>query len=129
MSVEWQPIRRGAPDVRGEAGPQRLLVYVPLSAEPPYEWRDHFIGLWTEQRNPDDDWPLPRVIGSTIEIQPLDDQLVAWIGLVDERISNANEEYQRHVIPGIQRQEARARDAERKREERLDAARQAVKDL
>lgn len=130
MTATWEPIRRtGHPEVRGEASPRRLLVYVPLSDTPPPEWRDHFVYQYAKIHDPDDEWRLPEIAGAAIIIRPLDPDLADWIRIVDERIEKANAYYKDSVIPDQERREAAARQSERMQQGRLDAAKRTAEEL
>ena len=123
MAEDWTPISRvGHPDVKSLTANGRAEVHVQLSAVPPREWAEHFVGLYTGflVRSPDDDWPLPEVRGVNVVIWPLRGELESWISTMAGRIDQANDYYQHTVLPEKERRTTAKDETNRQAEEELE---------
>jgi hypothetical protein len=132
VATGWEPIRReGHPDPVELASGERVRVVVRLSEAPPPEWAAHFLALYSDfmKRSPDDDWPMPQVIGTGIVSWPQENDLTRWIQLMDERIDQTNKDYQTKELPEKERREAEADEAAQKRKERLERLRREAEEL
>lgn len=117
--MTWEPITRTVQTVEGvdPDASGRLRISITLSAQPPKEWVrffEHPVGVEMSLT-----MTPPRLSGSRVYIRPPDDQVVAYISHVDERIRAANSRYEVEALPkdeaDAERAGADAAEAERRR--------------
>jgi hypothetical protein len=60
---------------------------------------------------------------------PREDDVRRWLGLMDERIAQANDTYSRVVLPEEQRRQEAKDKAAAEYQERLEGARKQIEDL
>src|SRR5437773_11900874 len=124
--TDWQPIKRGSPEVEGVSGRATglLRVHIPLDRDPPREWEQSF--LHPAGINISLSMHPPKISGDEIIITPPDSELEEYVRHVDERIRVANEFYSREVVPRMKRHQeaadARRADEERRLREARDRA-------
>lgn len=97
-----------------------LQIRIDLNRVPEAEWQAFF-------ENPADgalppSMPPPRLVSDAIRIRPPDDEVENYVEHVDERITTANEQYARQVLPQLQAEEAdRDREAREQKRRLQDA--------
>jgi hypothetical protein len=132
-TMDWTRIEReGAPEVRGihPRHPDRLDVVISLSGSPPGEWIRFLIASYQESPWKDImDFPLPDVQADSILIAPKDEDLKGWVEGLDKRIEEANEFYEKQVLPQVQAKEKRKEAAEEGARRRVEEAKRQAKEL
>ncbi len=127
--MDWEPIRRGKPDVRG-VNPlyEGLLdVDIPLDRVPPPEWARAFqnptgVGIPVSMHP-------PELQGASVHIRPPDDELGKYVAHVDERIGHANESYERDALPQLKAAGQRVIADQEEERRRLEEARRKAEEL
>jgi hypothetical protein len=125
----WEPIER----VKGSGEPRQhprdaalLEVSVRLSRTPPPEWQDRF-------KHPTGHSSLgegtPQLNGSTVSIAVAAEEEKAGIAAIDERIAQANREYEQDVLPAIRLREEQEKRRAEEEKRRLEDARRRLKDV
>lgn len=104
-----------------------LQIRIDLNRVPEAEWQAFFEspagGALPPSMHP------PRLVSDAIRIRPPDDEVETYVEHVDERITTANEQYARQVLPQLQAEEAdRDREA-REQERRLQDAQTRIDQL
>ena len=130
--AKWQRIsREGHPEIRGIHGQgDRLDVAIPLSAPAPPEWARFVVARYTERPHFNEMGGVPpQVQGSRILIAPHDKELEDWIKSIDETIEDANDFYEKQVLPGKEAKEADERSREEDAKRRLDEAKRKAQNL
>jgi hypothetical protein len=129
MPVDWKPIQRGKIDVRGidQEHPELLDVVVPLSRMPEPEWRQfflHSVGVDVAlSMRP------PELEGTLVRLTPPDAELQKYVSNMDDRISAANERYQREVLAKRRAEEDRRQQTIDDTQRRIWEARRRAEDL
>lgn len=129
--MDWTPIKRqGDPDVLSTRlpDPDRVLLVIPLSDSPPPKWVRHFRAHWTEMRGRASGEPVPDVHRSRIEIPAKYDEVGGWKKEADKAIDNANDYYEKQVLPNKQAKAQQERQAEEEWQRRLKEARRQAKE-
>ena len=118
MGIDWTPISREKPEVKGvNARYSGLLdVDVRLSSPPPSEWAAFFSRPFAVPTKLS--MHPPRLSGSTVKLMLPDNEFEEYMQNLDARIAAANDYFERHIVPELQAadaQETMRRDEERKR--------------
>jgi hypothetical protein len=128
----WKPVERDKPEILGINKRDRSLIDVQVrlsTSHLPNDWNQFFlkpVGL----RTPSSLRSL-ALLGDKglILFEAPDDQIEAYIGHVDERISSANRRYETEVIPKFRAIEEANQKTQRWEDERLRVARERVEKL
>lgn len=127
--MDWKPITRGKPEVKGVNSEYSGLldVAIPLEGDIDINWSQFFenpVGVPI---------PLsmhpPKLTGRTVYIRPSDEEVEAYVKHVDERIAAANARFQTEVLPKIQQMEQRDRADREERQRRIEDARRRLENL
>jgi hypothetical protein len=122
-------VRSGKPRVKGINSQYSGLINVEVDLEPtpPREWADFFsqpLAVPTKaSMHP------PKLSGSTVMLQPPDNELEAYVANVDARIEAANDFFERQVLPSLEAAEVQARQRRDDDQRRIDDARRKAEDL
>jgi len=127
--AKWVPIKRGKPTPKSINEKYRGLIDVELALDrqPPAEWAQAFL-------NPVN-VPIsismhpPKLVGSTVVIQPPDNELDAYVKHVDVRIDHANQRYEHEFLPEIEAARERDQRQHDEDQQRLDDARKRSEEL
>lgn len=127
--MDWKPITRGKPQVKGVNSEYSGLldVAIPLEGDIDINWAEFFenpVGVSISlSMHP------PKLSGRTVYIRPPDEEVEAYVKHVDERIAAANARFQTEVLPKIQQKEERDRADREERERRIEGVRRRLEDL
>jgi hypothetical protein len=127
--MNWQPITRGKPQVRGVHPTYRglLEVVVELDRRPPDGWAqcfDHPEGVGMSlSMHP------PRLSGGTIYLMPPDGEVEQYMAHIDERIRAANTSYEQRILPQVRAAEVVKQQAADEEQRRLTEARRKLEGL
>jgi len=130
-SEKWSHVsRKGAPDVNeipGSRGRRRVALNFLLSAVPPTEWKEYFLGGFprSDDGNVVASFDGPHLVIASI---PSREEFKAWADRVNERIGKANAHYANELEDRKRADEALAAKNQ-EREEHLDEYKQWASEL
>lgn len=120
---DWEPIKRGEPEVRG-VNPQYaglLDVAVPLNRTPEKDWADFFrspTGVpFSLSMHP------PTIQGQTIYLRPPDGEVKKYMAQADAVIEAANQHYETRVLPKLRAAEQEVTRIQEETARRVERAR------
>ncbi len=127
MSKSWR-VTHGGPQVVGvdPTATGLLLIDVPLTPSPDEYWRAIFGGSGFFDAPPGFSLSIsmhpPRLYGDSVRLRAPDGELDRYIESLDARIAATNDEYERRVLPELERQNEVRRSEQDELKSRLEEA-------
>jgi len=128
--TNWNRIvRSGKPRVKGINSQYAGLidVEIDLKPTPPREWAEFFSQPFAVPTKAS--MHPPTLSGSTVMLQPPDNEFDAYVANLDARIEAANDFFERQVLPRLESAEAQARQRREDDQRRIDDTRRKAENL
>ena len=127
--MDWNPLEIvGDPELVGDdATTGEVVLNISLDREPESDWQQIFkvppnVSLPIDSR-------IPKISGRVVEIRCQPSNVKDAISALRDRLAATNAEYQRRVIPAIERVVRHIEEREREREQRLAEAQRQLDEL
>ena len=121
----WKPIKMVESQVEIDATPGCLNVTIKLGPRPDRHWEQ------LVYQRPNVDWPSTmrpmQISDGYLRMTPPDSELDRYIDKAQEIIDAANADYERTILPMLERKAEQKRLAEDERNARLEAAAERLK--
>jgi hypothetical protein len=127
-------VKRGKPQVVG-IDPEAsglILIDVPLDPTPDHDWSRLFGGAGLFDAPPgfsvSASMHPPSLRGSTVRLRAPDTEVERYLQSLDERIEATNAEYEKSVLPELERQRREEEEREETERRRLEEAQRRLDD-
>ena len=127
--MDWNPLEIvGDPELVGDdPSTGEVVLNVSLDREPESDWQQIF--KVPPNVSPPNDSRPPTIAGRVVEIRCQPSKVKEDISALRDRLAATNAEYQRRVIPAIEKVVRHMEQREREREQRLAEAQRQLDEL